>query len=171
VFPFAAQLLVQTLYRGPHERGGKGAAQRHGKGQLAVFEKVVTSLTITCPRTIFKFKDKARHRTSPTNMGLYLLSCAAAQALGFLEPDEMARRMESTVSVMERLAKWEGHFYNWYDTRTLEPLKPSYVSSVDSGNLAACLLCCAQAVRTLAPYWMPCGAFPFGWMRWPWPWT
>ena len=91
------------------------------------------------------------HRTSPTNIGFYLLSLAAAREMGFIDADEMGRRMEKTVAVMEKLPLWKGHLFNWYDTRTLEPMPPMYVSSVDSGNLCACLLCCAQAVRTLAP--------------------
>ncbi len=153
-FPFAAPLLDQPLYREvPMSEEEKGRLTDMARATWRYFEKVVTSSDHFLPPDNLQIHpDKGiAHRTSPTNMGLYLLSCAAAQALGFLEPDEMARRMEGTVSVMERLAKWEGHFYNWYDTRTLEPLKPCYVSSVDSGNLAACLLCCAQAVRTLAP--------------------
>lgn len=91
------------------------------------------------------------HRTSPTNIGFYLLSLVCAQALGFIEADDMARRMALTVSTLERLAKWKGHLFNWYDTRSLSPLPPAYISAVDSGNLCACLLLCAQALRTLAP--------------------
>ncbi len=87
------------------------------------------------------------HRTSPTNIGLYLLSCVSAQRLGFLEPDEMARRVEATLYNLEKLETWNGHLLNWYDTRTLATLHPRYVSSVDSGNLAGCLLTCAQALR------------------------
>ncbi len=87
------------------------------------------------------------HRTSPTNIGLYLLSCVSAYRLGFLDADQMARRIESTVGSIERLETWQGHLLNWYDTRTLAPLHPRYVSAVDSGNLAGCLLTCAQALR------------------------
>ncbi|MCL2545172.1 MAG: DUF3131 domain-containing protein, partial [Clostridia bacterium] len=90
------------------------------------------------------------HRTSPTNIGLYLLSCVSAQRLGFLDADQMARRIEETLSSIERLERWHGHLLNWYDTRTLAPLHPRYVSAVDSGNLAGCLLACAQAVREVA---------------------
>lgn len=90
-------------------------------------------------------------RTSPTNIGLYLLSLVAAESLELIDADQMGRLMEKTTDTLERLTKWEGHFYNWYDTHTLEPLPPYFVSSVDSGNLMACLLAAAQALRTLAP--------------------
>ena len=86
----------------------------------------------------------AARRTSPTNVGLYLMSCAAAQALGFLSGDAARARMADTVSVLERMEKWRGHLYNWYDTQSLCPLRPRYVSSVDSGNLAAALMLCAE---------------------------
>ena len=91
-------------------------------------------------------------RTSPTNIGLYLLSCLAARELGFIRDEEMLRRMGDTMQTLLRMEKWNGHLFNWYDIVTLAPLKPRYVSSVDSGNLAACLLLCAQAVsdETLA---------------------
>lgn len=85
-------------------------------------------------------------RTSPTNTGLYLLSCLCARLLGFIEESEMRERMEKTVRALEEMPKWKGHPYNWCDTQTLQPLHPKYVSSVDSGNLLACLLLCAQAV-------------------------
>ncbi len=86
-------------------------------------------------------------RTSPTNIGLYLLSCAAARELNLIDSNEMARRMAETLHTVQSLEKWKGHLYNWYDTVTLMPLPPRFVSSVDSGNLTACLYACAQEVR------------------------
>ncbi len=86
-------------------------------------------------------------RTSPTNIGMYLLSCVSAGELGLLDADSMARRIEKTVATLESLETWNGHPYNWYDLRTLTPLSHRYVSSVDNGNLAVCLLLTAQAVR------------------------
>ena len=86
-------------------------------------------------------------RTSPTNIGLYLMSCVAANALGFISVDEMLKRMQETMDTMEQLEKWKGHLYNWYDIGTTQPLNPRYISSVDSGNLAAALLLCASSVE------------------------
>ncbi len=86
-------------------------------------------------------------RTSPTNIGLYLLSAMAMVELGLLEPDEAAQPIRRTLEVLETLPTWRGHPYNWYDLRTLTVLEPPYVSSVDSGNYVAALMCTAQLLR------------------------
>ncbi|TCV97645.1 cellobiose phosphorylase [Luteibacter rhizovicinus] len=80
------------------------------------------------------------HRTSPTNMGMALLANLAAWDFGFIATERLLKRTQATLSTMQALARHRGHFYNWYDTLTLEPLRPLYVSSVDSGNLAGHLL-------------------------------
>ncbi len=85
------------------------------------------------------------HRTSPTNLGLYLLSIVTARDLGWIGTADAVARLESTLATMSRLEQCHGHFYNWYDTQDLRPLEPRYVSSVDSGNLAAHLLTLANA--------------------------
>jgi len=85
------------------------------------------------------------HRTSPTNMGLYLLCAVSARDFGWIGTLESIERLEATLATMQRLQRFRGHFYNWYDTRDLRPLEPQYVSSVDSGNLAAHLIAVAQA--------------------------
>ena len=90
-------------------------------------------------------------RTSPTNMGLYLLSCCAAHTLGFLSAAELCQRLNDSLNTLERLETWQGHFYNWFSLRTGDPLEPKFISTVDSGNCAACLLCCAQMLRTRLP--------------------
>ena len=88
----------------------------------------------------------AAHRTSPTNLGLGLISALCADALGVDHGGglPLAERMLDT---METLPRWKGHFYNWYHTITRKPLQPAYVSTVDSGNLAACLIAAAGAFR------------------------
>ncbi len=80
------------------------------------------------------------HRTSPTNMGMALLADLAAYDLGYLAAGPLLERTHRALHAMEQLERHEGHFFNWYDTRTLEPLKPRYISAVDSGNLAGHLL-------------------------------
>ena len=80
------------------------------------------------------------HRTSPTNIGMALLATLAAHDLGFIDTDELADRIDATLTTVESLERFEGHLLNWYDTRTLAPLPPAYVSTVDSGNLAGALL-------------------------------
>ena len=78
-------------------------------------------------------------RTSPTNIGMALLADLAAYDFGYLSAGEFLQRVQNTLATMEKLERHRGHFFNWYDTRTLQPLHPRYVSSVDSGNLAGSL--------------------------------
>ncbi len=80
------------------------------------------------------------HRTSPTNMGLNLLANLAAHDFGFISTARLLARTRLSLDAMQALPRHRGHFYNWYDTQTLQPLAPLYVSSVDSGNLAGHLL-------------------------------
>ena len=80
------------------------------------------------------------HRTSPTNMGLALLGNLAAYDLGYLTAARLVDRTAAALQTMQGMERYRGHFYNWYDTRSLEPLRPRYVSVVDSGNLAGHLL-------------------------------
>jgi cellobiose phosphorylase len=79
-------------------------------------------------------------RTSPTNIGMALLANLAAYDFGYICAGEFLRLTGNTLATLEKLERYRGHFYNWYDTRTLQPLRPQYVSSVDSGNLAGSLL-------------------------------
>ena len=79
-------------------------------------------------------------RTSPTNIGMALLADLAAYDFGYISAGEFLSRIQNTLETMEKLERYLGHFYNWYDTRTLKPLHPQYISSVDSGNLAGSLL-------------------------------
>ena len=90
------------------------------------------------------------HRTSPTNIGMYLLACCCAREFGWIDTPALADRLAATLDSLDRLDKHEGHLYNWYDTRSLQRLAPAYVSSVDSGNLAGHLLAVAQACRAFA---------------------
>ena len=89
-------------------------------------------------------------RTSPTNIGLALLANLAARDFGYLSLGRLLERTQATIDTMHRLERHRGHFYNWYETRTLRPLLPLYVSSVDSGNLAGHLLTLACGLRELA---------------------
>lgn len=86
------------------------------------------------------------HRTSPTNIGLYLCCVLSARDFGFIDTEAMVERLERTVDTIERMEKWHGHLYNWYNTETLEPLHPMYVSTVDSGNFVACLMTVREGV-------------------------
>ena len=85
------------------------------------------------------------HRTSPTNLGLYLLASVTARDFGWAGTIDTVERLEATLTEMNGLERFRGHFYNWYDTQDLRPLEPKYISSVDSGNLAAHLIALANA--------------------------
>jgi cellobiose phosphorylase len=89
-------------------------------------------------------------RTSPTNMGLALLANLAARDFGYLSVGGLIQRTQDTLATMQRLERHRGHFYNWYETRTMRPLLPLYISSVDSGNLAGHLLTLGSGLREQA---------------------
>jgi len=89
------------------------------------------------------------HRTSPTNIGLYLLSTVAARDFGWIGTLDAVERLEATLETMDALERFRGHFYNWYDTKHCYPLEPKYVSSVDSGNLAGHLIALAHACEEM----------------------
>lgn len=90
------------------------------------------------------------HRTSPTNMGLLLLSTCAARDFGYVGLLETVERLELSFATLRKLEKFHGHFFNWYDTTTLAPLHPQYISTVDSGNLAGHLIAVKQAALELS---------------------
>jgi cyclic beta-1,2-glucan synthetase len=94
--------------------------------------------------------DMVAHRTSPTNIGLYLLSAACARQFGWIGTQDLLSRLESTLATLGRMQRHRGHFLNWYDTQTCAPLLPMYVSTVDSGNLSGHLLAVTQACLELA---------------------
>ena len=89
------------------------------------------------------------HRTSPTNIGMALLADLAANDLGYLPTNTLIERCGRTLDTLERLERHRGHFFNWYDTHTLLPLSPRYVSTVDSGNLVGALLVLTQGLQAL----------------------
>lgn len=87
------------------------------------------------------------YRTSPTNIGLGLLATLSARDFGYIGTMEMAEIISNTITTIEKMEKWNGHLYNWYDTRTLRPLRPRYVSTVDSGNLVCYLITLLQGLN------------------------
>ena len=89
------------------------------------------------------------HQTSPTNIGLLLTSTLAAYDFGYLNQLGLVTRLSTTMDSLGQLQRFRGHFLNWYDTLSLKPLTPRYISTVDSGNLAACLIVTAQACQTI----------------------
>ncbi|HEX4372489.1 MAG TPA: glucoamylase family protein, partial [Puia sp.] len=92
------------------------------------------------------------HRTSPTNIGLSLLSNLAAVDFGYITAVQLLERTANTITTMRSMERYKGHFYNWYDTRTLMPLNPKYISTVDSGNLAGHLLVLKQSLFSFSSF-------------------
>ncbi|MEN9835076.1 MAG: cyclic beta 1-2 glucan synthetase, partial [Pseudomonadota bacterium] len=90
------------------------------------------------------------HRTSPTNIGMSLLANLAAFDLGYISASMLAKRTNLTFNTLEKIEKFRGHFFNWYDTQTLKPLMPQYVSTVDSGNFAGLVLTLGSGLNALA---------------------
>jgi cyclic beta-1,2-glucan synthetase len=123
------------------------ALRRTARRTWRFFETFVTSTDNMLPPDNFQDDPTPAiaHRTSPTNLGLYLLSVVSARDFGWIGTDQAIERLEATLATMSGLQRFRGHFYNWYDTRDLTPLDPRYVSTVDSGNLAGHLIALANA--------------------------
>ncbi|HVT25890.1 MAG TPA: glucoamylase family protein [Rhizomicrobium sp.] len=121
------------------------------------FETFVTAEENYLPPDNFQEDPKpvVAHRTSPTNIGLYIVTVLAARDFGWIGTAEALDRIEATLVTMEKLERYRGHFLNWYETQTLQSLEPRYVSSVDSGNLASNLIVLRNAMLEIAeaPPW------------------
>ena len=115
------------------------------------FEKFVTADDNMLPPDNFQEDPRPvlAHRTSPTNIGLYLLAVLAAHDFGWIGKQDTVDRLAATIDTMKRMEQFRGHFYNWYGTRDLRPLDPKYISSVDSGNLAGHLIALGNACREM----------------------
>src|SRR5690606_37659414 len=111
------------------------------------FETFVTPADNMLPPDNFQEtpREVLAHRTSPTNIGLYLLATVAARDFGWAGTAQTIERLEATFATLQKLPRMRGHFLNWYETRHLTVLPPAYVSSVDSGNLAGHLIALANA--------------------------
>jgi cyclic beta-1,2-glucan synthetase len=126
--------------------------ERYAELHWAYFDRFVTAETHWLVPDNFQ-DDPApllAMRTSPTNIGLQLLATVSAHELGFLTLEAMTTRLEATFGSLSRMARYRGHFYNWYDLHTLEVLPPAYISTVDSGNFAGHLVALRQACLALA---------------------
>jgi cyclic beta-1,2-glucan synthetase len=121
--------------------------ERYAALHWAYFDRFVTAKTNWLAPDNFQ-DDPApviAMRTSPTNIGLQLLATVSAHELGFITREDMTERLERTFATMEKMSRYRGHFYNWYDLTDLGVLEPAYISTVDSGNLAGHLLALRQA--------------------------
>ena len=154
----AAPAVAHWISRQPKSRGSislpladEQALRLISRRTWRFFTTFVSSEDHALPPDNFQETPKpvVAHRTSPTNMGLYLLSTICARDFGWLGTLETVERLEATLATMSQMESFRGHFYNWYDTSDLHPLVPMYVSSVDSGNLAGHLLALGNSCREL----------------------
>ena len=154
----AAPVLERWLARSPSRQSAaldatqakfvRGVARR----TWAFFERFVGADDNWLPPDNYQEQPiaKTAHRTSPTNIGLCLLANLTAYDLGYLGLTQLLDRCALTFATLQRMERYRGHFYNWYDTTTLQPMQPQYVSTVDSGNLVAHLLVLREGLLQLA---------------------
>ncbi len=129
------------------------ALRRIARRTWRFFETTVTAADHMLPPDNFQEDPQPvlARRTSPTNIGVYLLSVASARDFGWIGTRDAVERLEATLATMNTLARFRGHFFNWYATSDLHVLEPHYVSSVDSGNLAGHLIVLANACEQWEP--------------------
>ena len=156
---FAAPVVAYWLSVpvGPRVRPLTGAERtllrRTARATWRYFEEFVTEASAWLPPDNCQETDDGQRlaqRTSPTNIGMGLLSTLAAHDLGYLSTEALLARLDGALTTLEGLERYQGHFLNWYDTVTLAPLHPRYVSTVDSGNLAGSLIALSQGLEALA---------------------
>ncbi len=151
ISPWVAYFIsrLPVIQSSPLTSGDRLALRRLARRTWGFFEAFVTAEDHWLPPDNYQEdpKNEVAHRTSPTNMGLYLLSTIAAHDLGYLTLPRVLERLENTFDTFDKLERRHGHFCNWYDTQSLQPLPPLYLSTVDSGNLLACLLVLRQALQ------------------------
>jgi cyclic beta-1,2-glucan synthetase len=118
------------------------------------FEQFVGPANHWLPPDNFQEEPKVAlaRRTSPTNMGMSLTAALAAYDLGYVDSMTLVARLRNSYEGMMALERHRGHWLNWYGTRELRPLQPHYVSTVDSGNLAVCLVALARGLEHIVSH-------------------
>ncbi len=149
--PYAAYWVSQDFLKKIKQLDDKERFElrRLSRKTWAYFEDMVTAKDNHLPPDNYQVDppNGKAHRTSPTNIGLYLVSTLAARDFGFIGTVEMLERLNAALSIIEKMEKWEGHLYNWYDTMSLRVLRPRFVSTVDSGNLVGSLMVLEQGIK------------------------
>ncbi|MBP6732629.1 MAG: cyclic beta 1-2 glucan synthetase, partial [Chitinophagales bacterium] len=126
--------------------------QKSGRKIWAFFDDLVNEKENWLPPDNIQEEPSAviAHRTSPTNIGMALLANLSAYDLGYITAGQLLQRCNNTFTTLGRMERFKGHYYNWYDTQTLEPLNPRYISTVDSGNLLGHVLTLKQGIEGIA---------------------
>ena len=154
VAPALARTLSHPAVRTERDLSNdeRAAAKRYAELHWRYYERFATEATHwLAPDNVQEDPELVvAMRTSPTNIGLQLLSTVSAHDLGLITVSDMERRVELALRSMERMRRFRGHFYNWYDLHDLRVLEPPYISTVDSGNLAGHLIALRQALLAIA---------------------
>jgi cyclic beta-1,2-glucan synthetase len=154
VFLWIASPAVAHVLSTPHvpeSRRLSESSQQHARRYAALhwqfFDTFVTAESSWLAPDNFQATPEpvVALRTSPTNIGLHLLSIVSAHDLGLITRSDMIARLQRATTSMRQLPRAHGHYYNWYDLRDLSVLEPAYISTVDSGNLAGHLIALRQA--------------------------
>jgi cellobiose phosphorylase len=153
ISPVVSWMISQPLQFSLHNLSGEQRMflRRTARRTWAFFDTFVTEADNWLPPDNFQEHPVATiaHRTSPTNMGMALLANLTAYDFGYISQQQLLIRCSNTLTTMGEMERFQGHLYNWYDTQTLDPLYPRYVSTVDSGNLAGHLITLKQGLAGL----------------------
>ncbi len=116
------------------------------------FEKYVTAEENMLPPDNVQLTpvQKTAHRTSPTDIGMYLMSCLTAADLSLITESQLCERLKGTCETLKKMKRRFGLLYNWYDTRTLEVLRPDFISTVDCGNYLCCLSALKEGLKKMS---------------------
>ncbi|CAK9252863.1 unnamed protein product [Sphagnum jensenii] len=154
-YPYVAYFLSKPAKTdiAPVDDESKAFFRTIGRRTWNYFETFIPDQSNGLPPDNYQESPKPviAYRTSPTNMGLYLLAISSANDLGYISAATFINKIQKVLATLEKLDKFRGHFYNWYNTENLEVLTPRYISTVDSGNLAGYLVTARQACLDL-PY-------------------
>lgn len=152
-FPFISYLLSRDRKTtvAPHKKQ-KSIIKAYAYDMWKFFEEFVSERENYLPPDNYQSApvEVTAQRTSPTNIGMYLLSVLSARDFGFIDTAQMHKRLSNTLTTLELLPKWHGHLYNWYNTATAKVLEPAFISTVDSGNLVCSLITVSQGILEYA---------------------
>ncbi len=154
VYPLVSVILAKRLDGGAEVRPKLTEKQKktlcaHVADMFAFYYDNVNSETNHLPPDNVQFSptySKAM-RTSPTNIGFYLVSLLAARDIDIISDDELFARLDASITAIEKLPKYEGNLYNWYDISNLSVIGDGYVSAVDSGNLLVMLVALKEGLK------------------------
>ncbi|MFT3951339.1 MAG: glucoamylase family protein [Oscillospiraceae bacterium] len=157
IFTLSLPLVVlsESLYTPPRREKLTPADRAQLKSQLTdivrFFNEFVTAAENHLPPDNVQFAPVYRiaHRTSPTNIGLYLLTLVAAHDFSLIDGETLEARLNATLTTVEQMKKHRGNLYNWYETKTLRVCEKPFLSAVDSGNFVCCLVCLRECLDQL----------------------